>query len=179
MEHHIKALISADPDRMQALQVAADLALPDWCLAAGFVRNCLWDYLHGYQTPTPLNDIDFIFFDPQNCDEITEKKYERQLFAGFKGPWSVKNQARMHLVNGDPPYSSTADAMSFWVETETALGVFLDAHQQLQLVAPLGLPDLQAPTVTLNPKRPKPAAFRRRLYEKKWQAHWPELRIEE
>ena len=35
--------------------------------------------------------------------------------------WSVKNQARMHLRNGDPPYSGATDAMRHWPETATAI----------------------------------------------------------
>ena len=51
-----------DSQRMQALHIAGSCNLPDWCLAAGFVRNLVWDQLHGYPQPTPLNDFDFIYF---------------------------------------------------------------------------------------------------------------------
>ncbi len=44
--------ISQDRARMQALEWAAQCAaihsMPQWYLAAGFVRNLVWDRLHGY-----------------------------------------------------------------------------------------------------------------------------------
>ena len=39
----IERWISQDGQRMAALEAARHLALPDWCLAAGFVRNLVWD----------------------------------------------------------------------------------------------------------------------------------------
>lgn len=56
----IKNWLSSDPERMEALSIAARLELPDWCLAAGFLRNLVWDKLHGFSSATALNDIDLI-----------------------------------------------------------------------------------------------------------------------
>ena len=36
-------------------------------------------------------------------------------------PWSVKNQSRMHVGNGVPPYVDTADAVARWPEDATAV----------------------------------------------------------
>lgn len=58
----IQELIQADPERMPLLKTVAALALPDCYIAAGFVRNMVWDYLHDYDA-TPLNDVDVVFFD--------------------------------------------------------------------------------------------------------------------
>lgn len=57
-EDLIREWIADDPLRMRALQLAREQDLPDWCIAAGFVRNLGWDKLHGSETPTPLEDID-------------------------------------------------------------------------------------------------------------------------
>lgn len=48
----ILAWIRQDRWRMAALRQAREAALPDWWLAAGFVRNLVWDRLHGYTTAT-------------------------------------------------------------------------------------------------------------------------------
>lgn len=58
----IEQWLANDEKRMQALRIAASYNLPDWWLAAGFVRNLVWDQLHGYAQPTPLNDLDLIYF---------------------------------------------------------------------------------------------------------------------
>lgn len=54
---------------MEALSIASTLELSEWCLAAGFVRNLVWDRLHGFGCATDLNDIDLINFDPHNASE--------------------------------------------------------------------------------------------------------------
>ncbi|MBF3222218.1 hypothetical protein HKW74_22440, partial [Pseudomonas aeruginosa] len=94
-----------------------------------------------------------------------------------EAPWSVKNQARMHLRNGDRPYRDCADALCHWAETCTAVALRL-VGERLELLAPLGVDDLLALKV-----RPtahfagKPEVYRRRLREKNWTARWPLLDI--
>lgn len=171
----IKKWISEDSMRMQALFIARSLGLSDWCLAAGFVRNLAWDKVHGYSDATALNDIDLIYFDPNNTSEEADKDLERQLKAISDFPWSVKNQARMHERNSDSPYASTEDAMSYWVEVETAVGATLNESDDIEIVAPFGIDVLFEYTITPNPKRPKPEVFAQRLQEKKWLEIWPNL----
>ncbi|EEQ05535.1 nucleotidyltransferase family protein [Yersinia bercovieri] len=172
----------ADSYRMQALSIARELGLNQWCLAAGFVRNLVWDQLHGHHSPTPLNDIDLVYFDKQNISERHDLQLEAQLrqnaasqHASF--PWSVKNQARMHLRSGRQPYRSTEDAISYWVEVETAIGARLKECGDIELVAPWGLDALFTRTITLNPKNGEIDTYHQRITSKGWQQHWPELRL--
>ncbi|WP_428242760.1 nucleotidyltransferase family protein [Gynuella sp.] len=166
--------LRADTQRMQALQQAALLSLPDWCIAAGFVRNLAWDYCHHKTVATPLNDLDLIYFDPKDTSRERDRDYERQLQQMTGLPWSVKNQARMHLRNGDPPYHSCTDAMTYWVECETAVVARLSGDE-VEIVAPFGVEALFQKTITLNAKRPKPDAFQQRIEQKNWLRNWPEL----
>ncbi|MDQ7733552.1 nucleotidyltransferase family protein [Halomonas sp. SpR1] len=177
MDHEavIKHWVTNDPARMEALTIAAALKLPDWCLAAGFVRNLVWDKLHDFSSSTPLNDIDLIYFDQQDMSESRDWEIEGELRGASKLPWSVKNQARMHERNMDCPYTSTEDAMSFWVEVETAVGASLADDGEVIIVAPFGVKPLFDYTITLNPKRPKRADFEARIYSKRWLQTWPKL----
>ncbi|WP_280539919.1 nucleotidyltransferase family protein [Chromohalobacter sp. 11-W] len=125
-ESQIKDWLASDPTRMEALVIASEQNLPDWCIAAGFVRNLAWDNLHRLSSATSMNDVDLIYFDPHDCSESRDREIEDNLKIISGLPWSVKNQARMHERNSDSPYISTEDAMSFWVEVETAVGVRLD-----------------------------------------------------
>ena len=61
----LSALIAAE-GRMAMLRAVASLRLPDAWVAAGAVRNAVWDSLHEYRTSTPLSDIDVVWFDPDD-----------------------------------------------------------------------------------------------------------------
>ncbi len=65
-------LIRKDPIRLEALECVCQLELPQCYIAAGFVRNLVWDSLHHNVTLTPLNDIDVIFFDADCLDSDYE-----------------------------------------------------------------------------------------------------------
>ena len=179
MHEQLLNLIAQDRHRMALLAAAKSLELKDWCIAAGFVRNLVWDYLHGYKVATAINDVDVVYFDPDYQSAEWDRELEARLNDRVKCRWSVKNQARMHLRNHDREYRSTADAMSYWPEVETAIGVTLLANGELALVAPFGTKALFDLTVTLNPKRPKPAEFRRRIEQKGWLTQWPQLVVKD
>src|SRR5690625_447058 len=103
IEDDIIKLISGDDWMMKILTTAKSLNLPDWWVCAGFVRSKIWDTLHGYSKRTPISDIDVIYFDKRNIDESEEKRLEQKLNAIHPNePWSVKNEARMHLANTIP-----------------------------------------------------------------------------
>ena len=176
-ECKVIAWIQDDELRMEALHVAASMNLNDWCLAAGFVRNLIWDKLHGYQDLTPLNDIDLVYYDKASISEEIDLAIEQTLILKSPLPWSVKNQARMHTRNNDSPYTSVCNAMRFWVEVETAIGVRLSDNGDVELVAPFGLESCFSYTVTVNPKRVKLADFEQRVKRKRWLELWPGLKV--
>lgn len=174
----VRDLIAGDPWRMEVLRAVRELGLPDWAIGAGFVRTRVWDWLAGDRARTPLGDIDVLYHDPADLAKATEAALERRLASRLPAPWSVKNQARMHLRNGDPAYGSTENALRFWLETPTCVAVRLGADNRLELLAPHGLDDLFAMIVRPTPRgRECIEAYRRRLATKGWQAVWPGLRI--
>ena len=113
----VAAIIAGDPAAMAQLRAVRALALPDWCIAGGFVRNRVWDALTGQTVPHHA-DTDVLFFDPADASEERERALERALAQAIpEAEWQVRNQARMHLRNGDAPYRDSAHAMTFWLET--------------------------------------------------------------
>ncbi|UTV29836.1 nucleotidyltransferase family protein [Photobacterium atrarenae] len=169
--------VSQDPLRQQALACVSQLNLPQGYIAAGFVRNLVWDALHHYTEPTPLNDVDVIYFDPAEDDPETCEKYESQLQAQVPQlNWQVRNQARMHVRNGDRPYQSVLDAMSFWVEKETAVAIRQIAPGHYECIAAFGLVSLFRLQVTYNSKR-SGTVFEDRLRSKNWLQQWPKLTV--
>ncbi len=177
----LRSLIASDRRRMRVLDIVKELALPDCWVAAGFVRSCVWDHMHR-RTSSPLpRDIDVIWYDPTQSMPERDAMLESRLCARDSTlGWSVKNQARMHERNADDPYLSASDAMRYWPETATAVGVRLDHHGQIEVAAPFGLDDLFALTVRPTQRfvAEKHAVYVDRVRSKNWQATWPNLRIE-
>jgi len=180
MSVDLAALILADPWRLSVLRTVRALALPDWAIGAGFVRNAVWDQMHGYDAPTPLDDVDVLFFDPADDTRDREGALERRLAAALPGvPWSVRNQARMHRRNGDRPYTDTEDAIRFWLETATGVAVRLEADDRLTVIAPFGLDHLLALCSGPTPRgREGYDAYLARMRAKDWPARWPKVRVE-
>jgi hypothetical protein len=176
-EHQIISWLEQDDMRMEALRIADSLHLNDWCIAAGFVRNLIWDELHRYSSPTPLNDLDLIYFNSSRASQKIDESIEKDLKARSAFPWSVKNQARMHSRNDDEPYTSTSHAMRHWVELEIAIGARLSSRGQVELVAPFGIEALFGNTITINPGRIKPIDFKHRIESKRWLELWPNLKV--
>lgn len=181
-ENDIIQLVKGDPWMMNVLETAKSLQLPDWWVCAGFVRSKIWDVLHGFEDRTSLSDIDVIYYDTNNLHEAEEKRLEHLLQRlNPTLPWSVKNQARMHVVNHLPPYSSSVDAISKFPETATALGLTLDENNTLCLTAPHGLQDVVSMTVRPTPhfleNRALFPIYEERLIKKNWSKVWPQLQI--
>lgn len=169
-------IIAQDPVGMKQLRAARTLGLPDWCIAAGFVRNRVWDHLHGISPPREPADIDVLFFDAADTSKEREVEYEKRLAELMPLPWQVRNQARMHIRKDLPPHRSTSDSMIYWLETVTAVGVRLEVDDSLTVIAPLGTDDLLG-------LRCSPTAYgRTRLHEyeariasKGWRELWPKV----
>ena len=165
---------------MATLRAVCELDLPDWAIGAGFVRNLVWDRLHGFEAPTPLIDVDVLFFDRENAGPAREREIEAALTRKAHRPWSVRNQARMHLGNGDRAYTSTADAISFWLEIPSCVAVRLDAGETISVLAPLGLDDLFALRIAPTARgRERHAEYVERLTRKNWPRTWPRLVVDE
>ncbi len=168
--------VQDDKARVYMLRMVAKLPLPQCYIAAGFVRNLVWDHIH-HQETSALNDVDVIYFAPNDPNGTKGKEIEQLLNRVYsKVKWQVRNQALMHDLNQDPPYTSSADALTYWPEKETAIAIRLDEFQQLEVVAPFGLSSLFRGEVTLNPKRSKQDMMERVL-KKKWLDRWPQLTI--
>lgn len=173
-------LVRRDDWMMAVLRAAKDYGLPDWMIGAGFIRNKVWDQLHGVTRDMVLtSDIDLIYFDPEDLSTATERDHDRRLSMRLDVPWSVKNQARMHLKNNRPaPYENSTAALADWIETPTCIALHLDQQESLSLIAPHGIDDLihliVRPVSDIPERR---AIYRRRIAVKNWTRQWPRLTI--
>ena len=182
-EERFKKIILGQDWLLDSLRCVRSLGLPDWYIAAGAVRNTVWDVLHGYRTQ--LNDVDVVYFDCLDMGGLREKDSEARLRRlNSSVDWEVVNQARGHLFQqgyekARPPVSSSCESIAYWSETPTCVGVRLEKDDSLTVCAPHGLSDLMELRV-----RPIPLPYRdlslykRRIKEKKWKEKWPKLQIE-
>lgn len=148
-------------------------------LGGGLLRNLVWDFLHGFESPTPIDDVDVIYFDSLSSTKEHDRHLEELLRK--RAPnlrWSVKNQGRMHMANNEEPYTSLEDAISKWPETATAFVAQFTGEGQLQICAPFGFTDLFRLIVVPTPHfEGRPERIKTRAEKKRWRAKWPRLRI--
>ncbi|MEU4474953.1 nucleotidyltransferase family protein [Micromonospora sp. NPDC023888] len=175
----VVGVIESDPRAMGVLRATADLGLPDWWIGAGFVRNRVWDAISGLPV-APERDVDVAYFDREKLDPREDARAEaRAVRALPEVPWEIRNQARMHLRNGDAPYTSALDAISRWPETATCVAVTLRGDS-VRLVACHGLTDLVGMVVRPSPAMDDAAGratVQRRVEAKGWLHRWAGLRL--
>ena len=135
--------IQLNTDLMRILTIIRDLGLKDSWLAAGSVRNFIWNLLSDKSPFDRETDVDVIFFDPDVSYEETVS-LENKLREDFpQYQWELKNQVYMHQHSPHTaPYTSSRDAMSKYPERCTAIGLRLHADATLELFAPYGLEDI-------------------------------------
>jgi uncharacterized protein len=174
----ITSFIAVQPSMMNILRLVEALHLPDCWIGAGFVRNAIWDALHDRSWSPSYGDIDVVYFDADHLSPDRDTRIETGLKNSMpNAPWSVKNQARMHAGDGDPPYADTLDALRHWPETCTAIAVRSIASR-VELLAPFGVSDLLALVVNPTPAFVhKIGIYRSRVAQKRWAERWPKLCI--
>lgn len=169
-----------NPDMMAILTIIRDLELKDSWLAAGSIRNFIWNLLSDKPAFDRETDVDVIFFDPEVSYEETlaiENKL-REDFPQYQ--WELKNQAYMHQHSPHTePYANSCDAMSKYPERCTAIGLRLHADTTLELFAPYGLEDILnfqvAPTLHFLENEDRMKLYQQRLSKKNWQVKWKNL----
>lgn len=173
-------IINRDKYIFSVLEAVEALNLNDAWVAAGILRNKVWDVLHNIHTP--INDIDVIYFDSTDTSWETEKELEQKLETLIPNqPWSVKNQARMHLKNGFDPFQSSFDGVAHFTEIPTAIAA-KKCNNEMIIMAPYGLEDLFRKKVKPTPYYQKNSQLHsiyiERMQEKKWNEIWVDLSIE-
>jgi uncharacterized protein len=183
--HRLTQIVEASPRFMTSLAAVASLNLASWCIGAGAVRNLVWDHLHGYDEPSALSDVDVAYFDCEDLSPDSEKQLQAVLESLAPGvPWEVTNQAAVHLwfesCFGHPvmPLRSLEEAVSSWPEYATSVGITLDAHARVRVIAPWGLEDLFRMRIRRNPTRVSLATYRYRVHTKQYTSRWPKVEID-
>jgi hypothetical protein len=143
-------------------------------LGGGVVRNFVWDSLHNVKTVN--KDVDIFYF---NKSETS--KYFEKIVPSIN--WSVKNQARMHLVNDEPPYKNLREAIEKFPETASSVVCRLTDKNHILIIAPHSLRDLFTlivqPTPHFSSSILKIERYNYRIKKKKWITKWPNLLLKD
>jgi uncharacterized protein len=178
----LKVILANDELFMDALVTVKKLALEEWCVGAGVIRNIVWSKLHGIDSVSH-RDLDVVFFDESGG--IDDEHVLQENLRGMRPelPWEIKNQALVHLWYKEKfgfsvePLTSLEDAISTWPETAICIGAYLDSNDEIQVIAPYGLNDLFTIVLRRNPKRVTKEIFEKRIIEKNMNEKWPKMSI--
>ncbi|MCZ6507425.1 MAG: nucleotidyltransferase family protein [Acidobacteria bacterium] len=164
---------------MRLLAAVRDEGLPDAWVAAGALRNLVWDRLHDFEHRHPPGDVDVVYYDAADASRERDQAIEKRLAERLPGlPWEVVNQAWIHEYNGEEPYTSTLDALSRWTETCTSVAARLSVAGEVEILAPHGVADLMAMIGRPNLIFANAAEiFTQRMASKLWSDRWPKVRV--
>ncbi len=173
----INALMLQDSFRFLILIALREFPDKKLWVGGGFIRNLVWDFIHGYAVKTELGDIDVFYFDKKNIDKGHDIKIEKKLKDKVPNVnWSVKNQARMHLYNNEKQYKDLHEAISKFPETVSSIICRLNKEGDIEFIAPYGVDDLfkaiLKPTPYFIKSKIRMQRFYKRLNSKKWEKVW-------
>jgi len=157
-------IVRASPRLMQVLEIARDLALPDWRIVSGAVYQTVWNALTGRDPDYGIKDYDLFYFDDSDLSYEAEDRVIKRAAAACPPTLSalveVRNQARVHLWfeahfgEAYAPLTCSDEALTRFVAPAYAVGVRLEKDGRLDVAGPFGLDDLFAMTLRPNPHRP-------------------------
>ena len=169
---------------MEGLENVRSLNLPDWYIAAGAIRNTVWNKLHRIPGKSNLADVDVVYFDDSDMKDKGEKEFETLLTEMNPSlNWEVVNQSRSHLFYhnrsiSQPKMKSSCESISYWIETPTCIGARLEQDDSITICAPHGLEDLWNLIIRpIPPPYQNMPLYNERIKKKKWDKIWPKLKI--
>ena len=176
----LRDIIAASPVLQRSLQIARDLALPDWWLVSGAVYNQVWNHLTGRPDMHGVKDIDLFYFD-RDTDYAAEDRAIRRAAAVFptEPPVELRNQARVHLWypqhfgHAYPQLTSSCHGIEFFACRTHCVGIRLT--DRLEIYAPFGLDDIFSFRLTPNPVLDNRATHDAKAARQR--AQWPELSV--
>jgi hypothetical protein len=166
-EARVRAILTANPSFVHALEVLAAAGPPGAWLGGGFVRDRVWQHLHRRAEDPPTTDLDVAWFGAG--DPAADAEHTRHLSEALALPWDVADQARFGATSAEA-------GVARWPETATAIGARLSGVG-LELLAPHGWDDLLGLVVAPTPTT-SPTLFRARCAAKRWRQRFPLLRVE-
>ncbi|MET3192301.1 nucleotidyltransferase family protein [Streptococcus lutetiensis] len=177
----LQALFVQDEELMMILRIIAELDLQDSWLAAGTLRNYVWNVLSGKAGLIQASDLDVVFYDVNvsYAETLVLQQDLQQRYPAYQ--WDIKNQVYMHSHSPNTlPYQNARDAVSKYPERCTAIAARLN-NDELELFLLYGDDDIVnfvvQPTPHFLADKKRMQVYRERLAKKDWQEKWPNLQL--
>jgi hypothetical protein len=179
----LRTIVRRTPWLCEVLAVVHAIGPAGAYVAAGAVRDTVWNALTGHPSSGPYGDVDVVYWaeaEPEGAAHALEARLRAHL---PEIDWEVTNQATVYLWHRHAhglhvePHRNVAEGLATWPETATAVGIRLSVEDALEILAPLGLEDLFALHLRHNPVLTSRETFRQRVEGKRWLQRWPELEL--
>jgi uncharacterized protein len=187
LENRLDAILRASPRLMQVLEIARELALPEWRIVSGAVYQTVWNSLTGRDPDYGIKDYDLFYFDASDISYEAEDVEIKRAAAAYPPEMvplvEVRNQARVHLwfeAHFGEPYTPVAcsdESLARFVAPCFAVGVRMEADGRLDVAAPFGLDDLFTMRMRPNPHRDRARGWDKVLAT--ITRRWPEVSVED
>lgn len=93
LEQRLLHYLHEHEELMADLRVVRELDLPQCYIAAGYIRNYIWDRLQGFEYRARHQDIDVVYYDPEDLSEQRDVALEQELIRRTGNEkWSVKTR---------------------------------------------------------------------------------------
>lgn len=180
----VRSILRKSDLLMDVLARCAGLGLSGWYLAAGCVTQTIWNHRTGRPLEQGIRDHDLIYFDAADLSWGAENEViqaAQAVVGDLPVVLEVRNQARVHLWYEArfgipcPRYLSTEMAIGSFPSTATSVGVRLEPGGEWRFHAPFGFADLLGLVVRPNLVLAPADVFVQKA--RRWQEHWPELRL--
>ncbi|OTG62658.1 nucleotidyltransferase family protein [Acinetobacter silvestris] len=183
INENLERIIRSHTELLEILEYLSEIQ-PQAYVCAGIIRNLVWSYLHGQNYVLKRTEVDVIFYDADDLNQVHAQYLSQQLSQRFpKIEWDVTNQAFVHqwyrLESGEciEPLHSIVEALSLWPETATAIAVHLLKNGHLDVIAPFGLTDLFGLKLRWNNALVSHEIFMQRVNSKKFLERWSNLKL--
>lgn len=152
-EQQLKQLFSVG-EKFAILCAIRDVNLPDCWLAGGAVRNTVWREIFGADCRLSIKDFDVAFFDRETGRDVETRAREALQKKFPQHKFDVKNQASFGVWReGKFVFTSSEDGIAHWLHTATAVGVRVNARNEIEIFSPYGLGDLFDGVVRPTPEQ--------------------------
>jgi hypothetical protein len=178
-ETSLSSILLDDAWHREALEILRETAPFAW-ITGGFVRNAIWDAVFDKKEACTPIDVDVIYLDPRKRTPFAEHGLSASLAWHAPGiPWSVKDQSRMHMRNGDSPYRTLDEALRAFPDRSSAVAVRLLTDDRVEARVPYGLEDAFRGIVRPTPAGLSDGRYQAFLSRKLvgWRKRWPRLMV--
>jgi hypothetical protein len=182
-DRELVEIIKNDEEMMRNLNTIKDVLTKynvlDWCVYAGFVRNCVWNRLYRLNNVAERSsDIDVAIF-AKNKPRIARAIQHELSEINSDYTWDVSNFA--FSSDNYKPKRSLPECLATNLDTVSTVGIYKDKENEIKIIAPYGIDDLVDCTIRSTPfsskNQQKKQLLIERIAKKRLLKKWKNLKV--